>query len=144
MLCTGVNAVKRFFTGGSLPASRVSAAKSNGSPSPVAVRCRRLLRVGPVRTGDYLRRATRGARSWFKTALVAAGLEPMTLHDPRHTAASLAISSGANVKAAQRMLGHASAAMTLDVYAPCNPGFWGLKAPRRAGDSNPTLSPRLQ
>ena len=27
------------------------------------------------------------------------------------------ISSGANVKAVQKMLGHASAAMTLDVYA---------------------------
>ena len=37
-------------------------------------------------------------------------------HDPRHTAASLAISSGANVKAVKRMLGHASAAMTLDTY----------------------------
>jgi len=35
----------------------------------------------------------------------------------RHTAASLAISSGANMKVVQRMLGHASAAMTLDVYA---------------------------
>lgn len=33
------------------------------------------------------------------------------------TAASLAIASGANVKAVQRMLGHASAAMTLDIYA---------------------------
>jgi integrase len=41
----------------------------------------------------------------------------MTLHNLRHTAASLAIASGANVKAVQRMLGHASAAMTLDVYA---------------------------
>jgi integrase len=41
----------------------------------------------------------------------------MTLHDLRHTAASLAISAGANVKAVQRMLGHKSAAMTLDVYA---------------------------
>ena len=30
---------------------------------------------------------------------------------------TLAISSGANVKAVQKMLGHASAAMTLDVYA---------------------------
>lgn len=38
-------------------------------------------------------------------------------HDLRHTAASLAISAGANVKAVQRMLGHASAAMTLDTYA---------------------------
>jgi integrase len=44
-------------------------------------------------------------------------LEPMTIHDLRHTAASLAVSAGANVKAVQRMLGHASAAMTLDVYA---------------------------
>jgi integrase len=32
-------------------------------------------------------------------------------------AASLAIGSGANPKVVQRMLGHASAAMTLDVYA---------------------------
>ena len=38
-------------------------------------------------------------------------------HDLRHTAASLAVAAGANVKAVQRMLGHASAAMTLDVYA---------------------------
>jgi len=41
----------------------------------------------------------------------------VTVHDLRHTAASLAISAGANVKAVQRMLGHASAAMTLDTYA---------------------------
>jgi integrase len=44
-------------------------------------------------------------------------LPVLTPHDLRHTAASLAISAGANVKAVQRMLGHASAAMTLDRYA---------------------------
>ncbi len=44
-------------------------------------------------------------------------MTPATIHDLRHTAASLAVSAGANVKAVQRMLGHASAAMTLDVYA---------------------------
>jgi hypothetical protein len=44
-------------------------------------------------------------------------LVPLVPHDLRHTAASLAISAGANVKAVQKMLGHASAAMTLDVYA---------------------------
>ncbi|CAN3701138.1 Putative prophage phiRv2 integrase [Microbacterium sp. MM2322] len=68
---------------------------------------------------EYMQRprASGGSRSWFVTALDAAGLERMTVHDLRHTAASLAISSGANVKAVQRMLGHASAAMTLDVYA---------------------------
>jgi integrase len=41
----------------------------------------------------------------------------ITPHDLRHTAASLAVSAGANVKAVQKMLGHASAAMTLDTYA---------------------------
>ena len=40
----------------------------------------------------------------------------MTAHALRHTA-SLAISAGANPKVVQRMLGDASAAMTLDVYA---------------------------
>jgi integrase len=41
----------------------------------------------------------------------------ITAHALRHTAASLAISAGANPKVVQRMLGHSSAAMTLDVYA---------------------------
>lgn len=41
----------------------------------------------------------------------------VTAHALRHTAASLAISAGANPKVVQRMLGHESAAMTLDVYA---------------------------
>jgi integrase len=57
-------------------------------------------------------------RGWFVGARGRAGLPAtLTIHDLRHTAASLAISSGANVKAVQRMLGHASAAMTLDTYA---------------------------
>ncbi len=41
----------------------------------------------------------------------------LTSHGLRHTAASLAISAGAHPKLVQRMLGHASAAMTLDGYA---------------------------
>jgi integrase len=40
-----------------------------------------------------------------------------TPHDLRRTSASPAVAAGANVKAVQRMLGHASATMTLDVYA---------------------------
>jgi len=42
----------------------------------------------------------------------------LTPHELRHTVASLAVSVGANIKSVQRMLGHASAAMTLDVYGP--------------------------
>ena len=44
-------------------------------------------------------------------------LHPFTPHNLRDTAASLAVSAGANVKAVQRMLGHASVAMTFDIYA---------------------------
>ena len=63
-----------------------------------------------------------GAQGWFANAVKRAqemdpSIPRLTPHDLRHTAASLAISSGANVKAVQRMLGHASAAMTLDTYA---------------------------
>lgn len=59
---------------------------------------------------------------WFAKAVKRARAKDETFpvvtpHDLRHTAASLAISAGANVKAVQRMLGHASAAMTLDTYA---------------------------
>lgn len=59
---------------------------------------------------------------WFANAVKRArakhsAFPTVTPHDLRHTAASLAISAGANVKAVQRMLGHASAAMTLDTYA---------------------------
>ena len=38
------------------------------------------------------------------------------VHDLRHTAASWAVQSGASVKSVQRMLGHATAAITLDTY----------------------------
>ncbi|SDU16514.1 tyrosine-type recombinase/integrase [Jiangella alkaliphila] len=57
-------------------------------------------------------------RSWFNRAViesgVPAGFHP---HELRHTAASLAVSAGANVKAVQKMLGHKKASMTLDTYA---------------------------
>lgn len=69
--------------------------------------------------------SSRGARvlkdNWrarhFSPAVLRAGLDGLTIHDLRHTAASLAIMSGADVKAVQAMLGHASATMTLDLYA---------------------------
>jgi len=50
----------------------------------------------------------------INSSIAEPGLTP---HELRHTAASLAVSAGANVKAVQAMLSHASAAMTLDTYA---------------------------
>jgi integrase len=62
-------------------------------------------------------RASNVRRRWWARALTDAGLPAdFKLHELRHTAASLAIRSGANVKALQNMLGHASAGLTLDRY----------------------------
>jgi integrase len=55
-------------------------------------------------------------RNVFTPSVRALGPEPLTPHDLRHTTASLAVSAGGNVKAVQRLLGHASAAMTLGIY----------------------------
>jgi len=65
---------------------------------------------GPLHTANWRRRV-------FAPAVTAAGLAPLKPHELRHTAASLLIASGADVKSVQRTLGHASAAMTLDLYA---------------------------
>jgi integrase len=67
-------------------------------------------------TGAVLRNRN-ARRAWFDRSAAAIGEPGLTPHELRHTAASLAVSAGANVKAVQRMLGHASAAMTLDIYA---------------------------
>jgi integrase len=70
--------------------------------------------------GAYLQQPTAKGGWYVAAKRRAQRIDPEfpkpTIHDLRHTAASLAVSSGANVKAVQRMLGHASAAMTLDVY----------------------------
>ncbi|QZT60938.1 tyrosine-type recombinase/integrase [Mycolicibacterium austroafricanum] len=72
--------------------------------------------VFPDSAGGWMR-ASNVRRRWWVKALDAAGLPAdFKLHELRHTAASLAIRSGANVKALQNMLGHASAGLTLDRY----------------------------
>ena len=75
----------------------------------------------------------------FDPAVKAAGLEGLRPHDLRHTAASLAIQSGANVKVVQQMLGHASVAMTLDVYA----GLFG-DDPDSVADRLDALVPQMR
>jgi integrase len=66
---------------------------------------------GPLRYANFRSRV-------FDPAVKAAGLEGMgiTPHKLRHTAASLAIAAGADVKVVQTMLGHKDAAMTLNIY----------------------------
>ena len=67
-------------------------------------------RGGPLRN-----RNERGR--WFDQAAESIGVPELTPHGLRHTAASMAISAGASVLSVQRMLGHSSATVTLDVYS---------------------------
>lgn len=57
-----------------------------------------------------------------KTAWRRAGLEPITLHQARHTFASLMIAAGVNAKALATYMGHASVTITLDRYGHLMPG----------------------
>jgi integrase len=70
--------------------------------------------VFPGRDGGYLTNFE--YRHVFDQAAKDIGMEGLTPHELRHTCASLAIASGANVLAVQRLLGHATASMTLDRY----------------------------
>ena len=82
-------------------------------------------------SGGRHMRGSNVRRRWWSRAVTAAGLFPKVvvdaagennvvydfkLHELRHTAASLAIQAGANIKALQNMLGHESAGLTLDRY----------------------------
>ncbi|NSC22239.1 site-specific integrase [Streptomyces albus subsp. chlorinus] len=66
---------------------------------------------GPLRARNFRQRL-------FAPAVAKAGLGHLKLtpHKLRHTAASLAIASGADVNVVQSMLGHKSATLTLDTY----------------------------
>lgn len=91
--------------------------------------------VFPDGQGGHMR-GTNVRRRWWSDAVAAAQLFPrieknaagdettvyeFKLHELRHTAASLAIQSGANIKSVQNMLGHESAALTLDRYGHLYP-----------------------
>jgi integrase len=52
----------------------------------------------------------------------AAKLEPITLHECRHTFASLLIDSGANPKAVREFTGHSKIQSTFDTYGRLMPG----------------------
>jgi integrase len=60
---------------------------------------------------DYLRVTRRAAKRW-----ASANLEPIGLHEARHTFASLMIAAGVNAKALSSYMGHASVTITFDRY----------------------------
>jgi hypothetical protein len=65
---------------------------------------------GPLRESNWKRSV-----GW-SAATAAAGIPGFRVHDLRHTAASVWLGAGADPKVIQRALGHASAAMTMDLH----------------------------
>jgi len=65
---------------------------------------------GPLRESNWKR-----SIGW-RAAGVAGGVPDVRVHDLGHTAASLWLAAGADPKVVQRVLGHATAAMTMDLY----------------------------
>jgi integrase len=67
-------------------------------------------RVGkPISSSNFKSRT-------FEPAIKAAGIPRITFHDLRHTAASCAISMGANILVVSKMLGHSDPSVTLNYY----------------------------
>jgi integrase len=59
----------------------------------------------------------RARRTWSQ-----AGLQEISLHECRHTFASLMIAAGVNAKALSTFMGHANISITLDLYGHLMPG----------------------
>jgi integrase len=60
-------------------------------------------------------------RQWFRPLLVKAGLP--RIHDLRHSYASIALANGTHPKIVQEAMGHATIAVTLDLYSHTVPSL---------------------
>ncbi|OIQ88920.1 putative prophage phiRv2 integrase [mine drainage metagenome] len=117
-------------------------------PVPAAIDAYVRDRVDSASRGDYLFPSPRGTiwtntnfrlRARWTATTSAVGLAGTRIHDLRHTAASLLIAAGADVKAVQSILGHASATMTMDLY-----GHLFSEAPYVAISQLPSFSEALE
>lgn len=61
----------------------------------------------------------------FKRLLREAGVSHMHFHDLRHSAATILLSMGVNIKVIQELLGHSDIAVTLRVYGHLLPSMQG-------------------
>jgi integrase len=91
------------------------------------------------------RTSERGSKIWAN-----AGLDPVALHDCRHTYASFMIAAGVNAKTICSYMGHANIAITFDLYGHLMPGSEAEPAElldaflaRDGGRTSPVTSPDL-
>jgi integrase len=92
----------------------------------------------PLREGNWKR-----AVGW-NAAKVAVGRPDLRVHDLRHTAASIWLGSGADPKVVQRILGHASATMTMDLYGHLIDGNLWVAAKQVGGRTGATTEGRTE
>ena len=88
----------------------------------------------PLRMSNFRRHV-------WTPAVITAGLTGLTPHGLRHTAASLYIAAGTPPKVVQRILGHASIAITLDLYGHLYPDEMDTWADRLDGLSRGQMWP---
>jgi len=89
---------------------------------------------GPLQESNWKRSV-----GWSQ-ATTAAGKPGFRVHDLRHTAASMWLAAGADPKVVQRVLGHATAAMTMDLYGHMiDANLW--QAAQLVGDISGTSDP---
>ena len=69
-------------------------------------------------------------RRHFRRIVQSADIPPIRPYDLRHTCATLLLAIGENVKVVSERLGHASAALTLDVYSHVLPNMQQQAAER--------------
>lgn len=69
----------------------------------------------------------------LKIILAKIGVEDVTVHDLRHTYATLALQNGIDVKTVSQTLGHATAAFTLDIYAAVTERMYRSSADKMQG-----------
>jgi integrase len=82
--------------------------------TPSAVRRRALAAWGRANAREAIRAKEKGREPDL--------LQPIGLHEARHTYASLMIAAGVNAKALSTFMGHASITVTLDRYGHLFPG----------------------
>ena len=111
----------QFPPGSKLPSVRDFASDAGVNPNTMQRALAELERLGRLRAQRTAGRTVTEDLARIdreKRRLAQAGIEErVRFHDLRHTFATMALSSGVDVKTLSSMLGHYSAGFTLDTYA---------------------------